>query len=197
MTVWRRVTLTGLTLAVCGARLGAADMTLPAETQIPLLLKALTYDRNLERKGGKELVVGIVHDPSNRESATATDAIATALYRFQNTTVKKLPLRFYTIEYTGAAEFERIAKAKGISVLYIAPGLDRHIASLLKVCRELGVTTITGVAEYMQKGVALGVGQVRDRPQVFVHLVSARSEGADFDASLLRIATIIGPRERP
>jgi hypothetical protein len=172
-------------------------MTLPADTQIPLLLKALTYDRNLERRGGKELVVGVVHDPSNRESAAATDAIATTLYAYQDKLVKKLTLRFYTIEYTGPAEFERITKAKGVSVLYIAPGLDRQIPSLLKTCQELGVTTITGVAEYVQKGVALGVGQVRDRPQVFVHLVSARAEGADFDASLLRIATIIGPRERP
>src|SRR5262249_25429394 len=68
-----------LLLALLALPANAEEMALSAENQLPLLLKVLTYDRNLEQKAGKELAIGIVHDPSDRDSAKATDEIATTL----------------------------------------------------------------------------------------------------------------------
>jgi hypothetical protein len=189
-----RSTLAILALLACSGQGLAEEMALSAETQVPLILKILTYDRNLEGRAGPELAVGIVHDPTNRESAAATDAMVATLYRFQGKTIKKLALRFYTIEYTGPVELERFVRSKGICVLYVAPGLERHIAALTKVSQAQHLMTVTGVPDYVRKGIALGLGLAQDRPQILVNLVSARAEGTDFDASLLRIATIIGPR---
>jgi hypothetical protein len=53
---------------------------------------------------------------------------------------------------------------------------------------------VTGVPDYVRRGVAVGIGVVQDKPQVLINLAAARAEGSDFDASLLRIATILGPR---
>ena len=100
-----------------------------AETQIPLLLKVLTYDRNFEKKAGKELAIGIVHDPADRDSAKATDEVGTTLFKFTSRTVKGLPMKYYTIEFTGVADLERFVKEKKISVLYIAPGNAKGLAA--------------------------------------------------------------------
>ena len=69
-------------------RLRAEEMALSAEAQIPLLLKVLTYDRNFEKKAGKELALGVVHDPSDRDSAKATDEVGSTLFKFTGRTVK-------------------------------------------------------------------------------------------------------------
>jgi uncharacterized protein DUF4154 len=172
----------------------AGEMALPVDQQVPVLLKVLTYDRNFEAKAGSELAIGIVHDPTDRESAAATEEMATTLFRFAGKTVKKLPLRHYTIEYTSAADLESFVKAKGISVLYVAPGSARNLGEILKVAQALHLTTATGVPDYVRKGVAVGIGLVQDRPQILINLAASRAEGSDFDASLLRIATILGPR---
>lgn len=191
VTLRRRglLALCGLLLFLVPAR--AEQMPLAADAQIPLLLKVLTYDRNFERKAGKELVLGIVHDPADRDSAKATDEVGTTLFKFGGKTVKKLPIKYFTIEFTGAADLERFVKEKKISVLYIAPGNGKTLAAVLKVAQELDLTTLTGVPDYVRRGVAVGIGVAQDKPQILINLAAARAEGSDFDASLLRIATVL------
>jgi hypothetical protein len=184
--------LGGVLLLLVPAR--AEQMPLSAEAQIPLLLKVLTYDRNFERKAGKVLAIGVVHDPADRDSAKATDEVGSTLFKFTSRTVKGLPLKYYTIEFTGAADLERFVKEKGISVLYVAPGSAKDLPALLKVSEDLDLTTLTGVPEYVRRGVAVGIGVLQDKPQILINLASARAQGSDFDASLLRIATVLGQK---
>jgi len=184
-------------LCLAVPRAAAEDMALAADLQIPLLLKVLTYDRNLEVKAGKELAIGIVYDPADRDSAAATDQIGSTLYRFAGKTVKTLPIKYYTIEYTSPADIERFVKQRGISVLYVAPGNSKNLASLVKLSQALRLISATGVPDYVRKGIAVGIGVVQDRPQILINLASSKAEGSDFDASLLRIATILGPKVIP
>jgi hypothetical protein len=169
-------------------------MALAAEVQIPLLLKVLTYDRNFEHKAGRELAIGIVHDPADRDSAKATDEVGTTLFKFTSRTVKGLPLKYYTIEFTGLADLERFVKEKKISVLYLAPGNAKNLTALLKVSEDLDLTTLTGVPDYVRRGAMVGIGVNQDKPQILINLASARAGGSDFDASLLRIATVLGQK---
>ena len=178
--------------AVWGApAAGAQEMPLSAETQVPLLLKILTYDRQLEAKAGAELAIGIVHDPSDKASARAADEIATTLYKFGGKTVKKLPIKYFLIEYTRAADLESFVKAKKISMLYVTPGVSRALPEILKVAQALRLTTTTGVPDYVNKGVSVGLGERQSKPQIFINLASSKSEGSEFDASLLRIASVV------
>jgi hypothetical protein len=172
----------------------AEEMALPVAAQVPLLLKILTYDRNLGAKAGSELAIGIVYDPSDRESAKATTELGSALFQYQGKTVKQLPIKYYTIEYTNTSDLERFVKQKGISVLYIAPGNARNLANILQLSQGLRLTTLTGVPDYVRRGAAVGLAQGADRPQILVNLQTTRNEGSEFEASFLRLATILGPR---
>jgi hypothetical protein len=165
--------------------LRAQEMLRPEE-QIPLLLKILTYDRQFEAKAGKELVIGIVYSPAANTSAVA---IHDVLDRFAGKTVKKLPLSAYLVEYSSTADLLNALKARPISVFYICPD-TQHLPDILKVSQSRQITTTTGVPDYVKKGVAVGIGVVQDRPQIFINLPSTKAEGSEFDASLLTIATV-------
>jgi hypothetical protein len=173
---------------------GAEDMALPVADQVPLLLKILTYDRNFEKKAGAELAIGIVYDPADRDSAKATTDLGNALFQWKGKTVKQLKITYYTIEYTNAADLERFVKQKGISVLYIAPGNARNLANIVQLSQDLHLTTTTGVPDYVRRGASVGLALSQDKPQILINLKSTRLEGSEFDASLLRLATILGPR---
>jgi hypothetical protein len=169
----------------------AEQMALAAEQQVPLILKVLTYDRQFEaRTKGTEVAIGIVYDPADRDSAKATDEISSTLFKWSGKTVKKLPIKYFTIEYVSHDQVEKFVKQKNINVIYVAPGNSKNLASLTKMSQALGITSVTGVPDYVRKGVAVGIGVVQDRPQVLINLTSSKSEGSDFDASLLRLATV-------
>ena len=85
-------------------------------------------------------------------------------------------------------------KEKGISALYLAPGSAKALPAVLKVSEDLDLTTLTGVPDYVRRGVAVGIGVEQDKPQILINLAAARAEGSDFDASLLRIATVLGQK---
>ncbi|MBI3932740.1 MAG: YfiR family protein [Acidobacteria bacterium] len=164
---------------------------IPAELQVTLIFKILTYDRQLEAKAGKDLVIGIVHDPSDRESAKAADEISSTLFKFAGKTVKKLPIKYFIIEYTRPSELESFIKAKGINMLYVTPGVARSLADIVKIAQANHITTATGVPDYVKRGVAVGVTERQNKPQILINLPASKSEGSEFDASLLRIATVV------
>jgi hypothetical protein len=169
----------------------AQSMSLPAESQIPLILKVLTYDRHFESKAGQQVLVGIVYVPADPESLRAAEEVGTTFFKFKGKTVKKLPVTYVMLEYSTAAELEKAVKAKKIGVLYITPGNTRNLADLLRISHSNSVTTTTGVPDYVKKGIAVGVGLRQDKkPQIHINLASSKSEGSEFDASLLQIATV-------
>ena len=190
----RRLLSLVLLLGFLAGAARAEEMSLPVEDQVPLLLKVLTYDRNFETKAGAELAIGIVYDPGDRDSAKATTELGSALFKLAGKTVKKLPIKYYQIEYTGNPDLDRFVKQKGISVLYLAPGNARNLTNILQLSQELHLTTTTGVPDYVRRGAAVGLARAQDRPQILINLQTTRLEGSEFDAGFLRLATILGPR---
>ena len=170
----------------------AQTMTVDADRQVQILLKVLTYDRQFETKSKPRLKVGIVYVASDPASVKAADEIGTTLKKYEDKTVKKIPITFVMVEYTTPAAVEQKVKAEGVSLLYVAPGNTKNLSELVRISQLHKVTSATGVREYVDKGVAVGVGFERDKPRIYINLASCKSEGSEFDASLLQIAERIG-----
>jgi hypothetical protein len=194
----RRLALASLALLGLGLAAGSAraeSMAVPAELQVKLIFKVLTYDRQLEARSGGDLVVGIVHDPRDRDASLAADQVASNLYKFRDKTVKSLPIRYFLIEYTGPRDLEGFVRQKGVNLLYLTPGSAKFVCEVVRISRAQRVTTVTGVPEYVRQGVSVGIGSRQDRPQLLVNLPGSRAEGSEFDASFLRLATVINSGE--
>jgi hypothetical protein len=166
-----------------------------AALQVPVILKVLTYDRHFESKAGAAVVVGIVYVAGDQASRNAAEDVGTTFFGFKGKTVKKVPVTYAMVEYKGPADLERAIKAQKLNVLYITPGNDKNLTDILKISQAMGVTTVTGTPEYVKKtpGVSIGVGFRQDnKPQIHINLPSSKSEGSEFDASLLQIADVHG-----
>jgi hypothetical protein len=178
-------------LAMAAPSALAADaMPVPADLQVPLLLKILTYDRNFEAKTKAELNIGVVFDPGDAASVKAKNEVAEILGKVADKTVKKLPIKYVPIEYKTLADLEATVKARGVNLLYLTPGL-RNVEELIRFSHANRITTATGVRSFVERGVAVGVGVRQDKPEILINLPASRSEGSEFDASLLRIATVL------
>ena len=94
----KRLAFFALALALLPRPGRGQGMAIPAEMQMTLIFKILTYDRQFEAKAGSDLIIGIVYDPSDPASRAATDEVVSTLYKFSGKTVKKLPIKYFTIE---------------------------------------------------------------------------------------------------
>jgi YfiR/HmsC-like len=182
------VSLGLLVLLHPGPVVAAEPMPLAADLQIPLILKVLTYDRHFESKAGRELLIGVVYEQGDPESLKAASTIFETLLRFSGKTVKRLPIRQQLVPM---ASLTRLVPSMGISVLYVAPGNARNLDAITRFSQESHVTTVTGVPDYVRHGVSVGIDVAQQRPQILINLASSKAEGSEFDASLLRIATIV------
>jgi hypothetical protein len=151
----------------------------------------LTYDRHLESRAGEELMIGILYPPTDPDAVKAANAVSDTLFRFTGKTVKRLPIRYMLVEYTTPESLERSVTARGIDILYVTPGNTKNLQGITKVSQARGITTTTGVPEYVRGGVCVALLVSQSRAQPIINQSSCRDEGVEFDASLLRISTLV------
>jgi hypothetical protein len=166
-------------------------MPVPAALQVPLLLKVLTYDRNFGTRGESRLHVSIVAAPGDPLSARTGAEIASVLTLLSDKTVRRLQLTHATIDYTSDKQIAGALPENAVNVIYVTPGSDRYLADLVQVSHARQAITATGVPTYVSRGVAVGIGARQDRPEILINLAASKAAGSEFDAGLLRIASII------
>jgi hypothetical protein len=167
-----------------------AEEAVTVEDQLVLILRILAYDRQLEfKRAGKPLMIGVVYNPSDSASVKASDEAGQALTKFADKRVKGLTLAHYLVEYTSQGQLDSVFKGRDFGAFYICPG-TKNLEYLLKASESRQITTTTGVPSFVNQGVAVGIGP-GEKPRIFINLKSARAEGVEFDASLLRIATVV------
>jgi hypothetical protein len=192
----RRAT-TGAILAVasilfCGPKSAwPEDMPVPVDDQIPLLMKILTFDMNFGTKFDAELIIGIVYSPNDSLSSRVAMDFTEALNRLAGKTLKRLPIRHVLLPYRSEAELADLVRANGVNLFYIVPGNAANLEGVLRTSQAIGITSATGVPEYVEKGVAVGIGLTPNRKaRILINLPASRSEGVSFEASFLRMATV-------
>jgi hypothetical protein len=183
----------GLAALLTSARAfaGQDEMVVAADRQVPLLLKILTYDRHLEARVGHYLVIGVIRSPTSAASTKACGEVQAILQSYLGKTVKQIPIDYQWADYAGPEKLLTWAKTKKINVFYVSPGNEKNLVAILKVGQDNGISSMTGVPEYVERGVAVGIGERQSKPQILINLESSKREGSEFDASLLRVATIV------
>ncbi len=170
----------------------AEDVPVPASVQVPIFLKVLTFDRNFDERVKSQLKIGIVYAEEDPESRQAKDNMVKILDGYADKTIKQLPITYVLMRYTTEQNVVESAKSQGVNVLYVTPGNAKHLAALLRVSQKLRIITVTGVPQYVEQGVTVGLGLKSDKKtQILINLKSSKIEGAAFDANLLRLATVM------
>ena len=179
-----------LLLLCANLPVAAQGMDLPVETQIPIFLKLLTFDRNLSTGAGTELVVGLLFQGGNRESLTVRRS-AEAELKKAGQAFEGLTIRIVSIDLESEADLGRRLQVDSVDAVYIAPLRAVDLRDLLKTTRAAHVRSFSGVTRFVNQGVAMGVTLRGDLPQILVNLPAAREEGSDYPAQVLKLARVV------
>ena len=181
-----------LAVLLGGGPAHAQEMAAPAEVQIPLLFKILTFDRGLgARPPGKVIVIAVVFQTGFRASLVARNQIVDALKAMQDATISGHPVRWVAVEWKDGEQLRQALIHERTDVVYLTPVRGVELDSIIRTARAGGMTTFTGVTRFVEQGLALSVGIVRERPQIIVNLPATRAEGSDFTSQLLRLCKVI------
>ncbi len=178
-------------LLCAGAAAPTGESGLPAELQAQLLVKILSFDRNLGVRPEGELVVGILVQRKFRPSLDAASEMFDALSVLGRVELLGARVRPQYVEVDAAEELELALAAAQVDVLYVSPLRAMTVPQITRVSRPLGLHTITSVTRYVDEGLAVGLGMRDERPEIVISRSAAEGEGADFASSLLRIARVV------
>ncbi|HEV8122686.1 MAG TPA: YfiR family protein [Gemmatimonadales bacterium] len=190
MRKWLSLAL--LALILNGRAAQAQGMEAPADVQVPLLFKILTFDRKLaDRVPGDDIVIAILFQAEYHPSMRARDQVVEALTDMLGSTISGHPVRWVLLELRDAASLRSALKRSQVAVIYVTPFRGLDLRFITEVARAEGITTFTGVPTYVEEGLALGIGIDDERPQIIVNISAARAEGSDFTSQLLRVSRVV------
>lgn len=180
-----RVLLRILLAAFFIAPTGSAWAVVPVELQLALFTNIWRLDRNFDSSGVVTLV--IVYQSGYRDSLLVKDDVVATVERL------KLPIRCIPLE-VGSEELlqTQLSQVRNV-VVYVTPLRSVDVGEIARISRSRGLRTVTGVPEYVDEGIAVGIGERKARPLIIINLRGARAEGSDFSSQLLGLARIVGP----
>lgn len=184
----RSVALALVLTTILSTRASAQEMEVPVGVQLPLFLKVVSFDRQLNARAGGALVIAIAFQGGYRTSAEAKDEALRVAAGVRD--VAGLPVTLVAIDLDRDALAGALARTRA-TLLYVAPLRGIDVKELALVARAAHVTTLTGVVRYVETGLAVGVRLKGDRPRIVINLGASRSEGAEFSAELLKLAQVL------
>lgn len=164
------------------------------QRDVLVLVRAVATDKNLQRRFGAELKVGVVYagkQPKD-ESAQAL-AVFGAL---GSVTIGGLELQSAPLPWTDAEAFGPAVVDGEFDVIFVPSGLDAAAEAVPAVSREHKRTTITRHRPYVESGLGLGVELFEGKPRIVVNLDASKAEGSAYPSTLLRMADVIRDADR-
>ena len=187
---WKQAGLIGLLLLF--ATLGdAQEMPVPVDLQLPLFTKILTFDKNLEQRAGDSLRITVVYQKLYRYSDNTREAFFSTAGIMGLRKINGIPIVLLSHDLHTAEELQKFISEQKIDIIYIAPLRAVPVDEITGLSRELKVLSISGVTDYMQQGVSVGLDIKGDKPEIIINKNNSGQEGADFSSRLLHLARII------
>lgn len=173
----------------------AQEMSVPAKLQYQIFLKILTFDRNLRDRVGDEIVIGIIYQSNFRKSWKVREEIVEAINESPEKKLEDIPIRYVTINLSGENDLKEIISRNKVDIFYITPIRAFDLRTITVMSRAKKILTLTGVTDYVELGIAVGLGLKRQKPQIIINLTAAKAEGSDFSSKLLNLAKIVGSKD--
>lgn len=185
-----------LALLLLPAAARAEQLPVPIDVQYQLLTKIMSFDRNFGRRITNEVVIGVLYQRSSPESRAVMAEWISVVNRISAPNFQGVRARTVPIEWTDEKTLRAALERESINILYVSPVDETLIAAVVSLCQERRVTTVSGVPDYVIKGIALGFDLREDKAEILINLKSARAEGANFSSNLLRLVRVMDDVER-
>jgi len=166
-----------------------AEVVVPFDVQVPLLLKALTYDRNLKTRAGDQARIAVIVPPKGRN---VTGELQASLDKLPGRTVNGLAVVFKEILATDDAALEEGLRVGQWAAVFVLPGFSHaDLAKVRRVCESRRVLPVAASIDDLEQGLAFAIGVDGNRPQLVVNLPASKACGSDFDLALLQLSKVL------
>jgi hypothetical protein len=164
---------------------------IPATQQSYLIIRILSYDRNVhDRSGGSAVNVAVLYKAGNAASEATQAAVVQAIQSAaESANVAGLPITVEPIPYDGSLE----SKTTGVhaAAVYVCPGLEDQLQTIETVTHTHRMLSFTNVEPNVKNGISVGLFTRGGRPTILVNLPATQAEGANLDSALLRVAEVL------
>jgi YfiR/HmsC-like len=162
----------------------ASESRVPLGIQLPALLKALGYDRDLQIDG-RELVVGVMFDPGDPASVETKDELLAIHKELTRLTVKGKRVAFEPLAY------QRGRTPLGVDALLVAPLPPASIPELAARTAAEKIPTLATTAEEVESGLVLAMEMRDGKPRFVVNRAAAVASGVSFESGFLDLCRIV------
>jgi hypothetical protein len=175
--------------ALLGVSAANAQERVPPTLALRVLLRVLTYDKNLASHGQGDFVVLIVYEPGQNTAFAEATAAAAAM---KGMSLAKRPLRFADVELRDPSALAEAASKASANALLLLPGLSRAGEdAAVSVAKSTGCYTLSLDPRLVERSFLIGVSYKDGRPQLILNIAAAKTAHADFDVAILKLARII------
>lgn len=156
---------------------------------VPVLLKVLTYDVNFDARGVGDFVVLVACEPGQ---AAKRDALVETLKSVEVSKVKARPVKYVGVEFKDEAGLQAEIDRTRASAILATPGMsDKFVSHLWEVAQDNQLYAVALVAAMVERSLPVGVVMTNGKPQIIINVKAAKSVGANFELSVLKLARVI------
>lgn len=178
-----------LIVALSSAPAVAGELSDDVQASMPLLLKVLTYDVNFDARGLGDFTVLVIGDPTAPEKREATFK---ALKDLPAQKVKTRPLKFATTEFKDESALQAEIDKTRASALLVVTGVPMPVVKhVWEVAQDNQTYVLAFDTAMIEFGLPVGVQTGAGKPQILINEKGAKSVGAKFETTILKLARVI------
>jgi hypothetical protein len=157
-----------------------------------LILRILSYDRNLPQRASNAVVVMVVYAPGNAASEGERSRIVAAINQLgSRATVANMPARAIDHAFRDAATMQAAARSNRVAAIYVCTGLAGATGPISESARAIPTLTMSSDADSVRHGLGVALVSAGAQVRLIVNLPATEAQGARLDAAVLRLAEII------
>lgn len=167
------------------------EVSVPVNIQIQLIQKIFSFDRNFRSRIKGEIVFLVIYQRNYRASLNIKNEINELVQTQEYQSYQEFNIKYKYLNIETTSDLERYLSNNYVSVIYICPLKIIDISGISEITQSKKIISIASVPDYIEDGISVGFEIKEDRPQIYINLKQAKSEGIDFSSQLLKLARVI------
>jgi hypothetical protein len=167
---------------------GDQEVTVPPRVQAQLLAAVASFQTNINLAPDGAFQILVLIKDHDADSERVAHQLTAALGDMKK--IMRKPHREIIEPFGGGAALALTCRERGISVVYVAPGLGGALPEIAQALRGSAVLTVGGVAAFVPHGVVLGFDLVSGRAEMLFNPTQMRALNTHFPASIFQLMRI-------
>ena len=188
---WSRVGLfAGLALLSAGPA-ALAGSRVPADIQAAIFVRVLESDSGFEPRSDRAATIGLLFSSVNMDSRQQNMAIIRAFAALEGQSLGGRSVRLAYRAYRDEEDLSSWGAREQVDILYVGEGLADQLATIREWCLANKVISVTPVPDFVERGLAIGVGAHKNKARLIVNLPVTESLGMRLSPEVVQLAKVV------